>query len=67
VNRSAGRTRRRAQSPEKLRQRPRLDWPVAMEAPGLPHLAPHALRHADASQLSATGLDVLTVHRRVGH
>jgi integrase len=36
-------------------------------AKGLPPVTFHALRHSHASALIASGLDVLTVSRRLGH
>jgi integrase len=34
---------------------------------GLPHVTPHTLRHTHASQLITSGIDILTVSRRLGH
>src|SRR6185312_10991813 len=34
---------------------------------GLPPVNLHALRHTHASQLIASGMDVLTISRRLGH
>ena len=39
----------------------------AMEAAGLPHVTLHTLRHTHASQLIRSGVDILTVSRRLGH
>lgn len=39
----------------------------AMTAIGVPEITLHALRHTHASQLIASGLDVLTISRRLGH
>ncbi|MCC6780923.1 MAG: site-specific integrase [Hyphomicrobiales bacterium] len=39
----------------------------AMGACGLPDIGLHSLRHTHASQLIASGLDVLTISRRLGH
>jgi integrase len=33
----------------------------------MPHITLHSLRHSHASQLIASGLDVLTISRRLGH
>ena len=33
----------------------------------LPSISLHALRHTHASQLIASGMDVLTISRRLGH
>jgi integrase len=43
------------------------DWRRAVAAMGLPSVKFHALRHSHASALIASGLDVLTVSRRLGH
>jgi integrase len=42
------------------------EWSVAAKAMGL-GMSFHALRHTHASQLIASGLDVLTISRRLGH
>jgi integrase len=34
---------------------------------GLPHVTLHTLRHTHASQLITSGMDILTVSRRLGH
>ena len=39
----------------------------AMKAAGLPHVTLHTLRHTHASQLITSGMDILTVSRRLGH
>jgi integrase len=39
----------------------------ALKAAGLPHVTLHTLRHTHASQLIASGMDILTVSRRLGH
>jgi integrase len=44
-----------------------LQWRRAMKAVGLKAATLHSLRHTHASTLIATGLDVLTVSRRLGH
>jgi integrase len=38
-----------------------------MEARGLPHVTLHTLRHTHASMLIKSGVDILTVSRRIGH
>lgn len=43
------------------------DWRRAVIALDLPKVKFHALRHSHASALIASGLDVLTVSRRLGH
>ena len=43
------------------------DFSQAMEAIGLPHVTLHSLRHTHASQLITSGMDILTVSRRLGH
>jgi integrase len=43
------------------------DWKRAVKALGLPEIMFHALRHSHASALIASGIDVLTVSRRLGH
>jgi len=42
-------------------------WPVAMAAIGMPAITLHSLRHTHASMLIASGLDILTISRRLGH
>lgn len=42
------------------------EWKAAATAAGAP-VTLHALRHTHASQLIASGLDVLTISRRLGH
>jgi integrase len=42
-------------------------WAQAVSTNKLPRVSLHALRHTHASQLIASGLDVLTVSRRLGH
>jgi integrase len=39
----------------------------ALKAAGLPHVTLHTLRHTHASQLITSGMDILTVSRRLGH
>ncbi len=43
------------------------DWRMAVKALKLPEVMFHALRHSHASALIASGLDVLTISRRLGH
>jgi integrase len=40
---------------------------TAMATAGLPHVTLHTLRHTHASQLITSGMDILTVSRRLGH
>jgi integrase len=40
---------------------------TAMASAGLPHVTLHTLRHTHASQLITSGMDILTVSRRLGH
>ena len=42
-------------------------WPVAVAAAGMPAITLHSLRHVHASMLIASGLDILTISRRLGH
>ena len=42
-------------------------WPVAMAAIGMSGVTLHSLRHTHASMLVASGMDILTVSRRLGH
>jgi integrase len=42
-------------------------WASAVSSLGLPKVSLHALRHTHASQLIASGLDVLSISRRLGH
>jgi len=39
----------------------------AMKGAGLPHVTLHTMRHTHASQLITSGMDILTVSRRLGH
>ena len=39
----------------------------AMKAAGLAHIKLHALRHTHASRLILSGMDILTLSRRLGH
>jgi integrase len=43
------------------------EWSNAMDAMKRPEITLHSLRHTHASQLIASGLDVLTISRRLGH
>ena len=42
-------------------------WQKAVASLKLPKITLHALRHTHVSQLIASGLDVVTVSRRIGH
>jgi integrase len=42
-------------------------WPRIMAAIGMPAVTLHSLRHTHASMLIASGLDILTISRRLGH
>jgi integrase len=43
------------------------EWAACMKQIGMPHITLHSLRHSHASQLIASGLDILTISRRLGH
>jgi integrase len=43
------------------------DWRTTVKARKLPEIMFHALRHTHASALIASGLDILTISRRLGH
>jgi integrase len=43
------------------------DFSRIMKKIGMTHISLHSLRHTHASQLIASGMDVLTVSRRLGH
>jgi integrase len=43
------------------------DWTRNRDVLGLPKVTFHAFRHTHASQLIASGMDVLTISRRMGH
>jgi integrase len=43
------------------------EFAEAMERAGLAHVTLHTLRHTHASQLITSGMDILTVSRRLGH
>jgi integrase len=42
-------------------------WPRIMAAIGMPKVTVHSLRHTHASMLIASGVDILTISRRLGH
>ncbi len=42
-------------------------WRRAVKSNGLPNVKFHSLRHSHASALIASGLDVVTVSKRLGH
>jgi integrase len=42
-------------------------WGRAMKAIGMPDITLHSLRHTHASMLIASGMDILTISRRLGH
>jgi integrase len=43
------------------------DWGELAEAIGIPEVTFHALRHTHASQLIASGVDIVTISKRLGH
>ncbi len=43
------------------------EWTRTLAQLGLPPVSLHALRHTHTSQLIASGMDVLTISRRLGH
>jgi integrase len=43
------------------------DWGEAAEGIGMPEITFHSLRHTHASQLIASGVDIVTISRRLGH
>ena len=43
------------------------EWRKTVDALKLPKVSLHALRHTHASQLIASGMDILTISRRLGH
>ncbi len=43
------------------------DWGELAERIGMPEVTFHALRHTHASQLIASGVDIVTVSKRLGH
>jgi integrase len=42
-------------------------WSRAMDAIGMPDAGLHSLRHTHVSMLLASGMDILTISRRIGH
>jgi len=44
-----------------------MQWPRAMRAIGMPGVTIHSLRHTHASTVIASGMDILSVSRRLGH
>jgi len=42
-------------------------WPRAMDEIGMSEITLHSLRHTHASMLIASGMDILTISRRLGH
>jgi integrase len=42
-------------------------WPRTMAAIGMAEITLHSLRHTHASMLIASGMDILTISRRLGH
>ena len=42
-------------------------WPRIMAGIGMPAVTLHSLRHTHASMLIASGVDILTISRRLGH
>ena len=43
------------------------DFSETMGRIGLPHISLHSLRHTHASELIRSGVDILTISRRLGH
>jgi integrase len=43
------------------------DWGETAESIGMPEITFHALRHTHASQLIASGVDIVTISKRLGH
>lgn len=43
------------------------EWATTMKAAGMAQVTFHSLRHTHASHLIASGLDILTISRRLGH
>jgi integrase len=43
------------------------DWGNFVRAQGLPSVSFHGLRHSHVSALIASGVDPLTISRRIGH
>jgi integrase len=42
-------------------------WERTMSSIGMPEITLHSLRHTHASMLIASGMDVLTISKRLGH
>jgi integrase len=42
-------------------------WQRAIKAIGMPKAGLHSLRHTHVSMLLASGMDILTISRRIGH
>jgi integrase len=53
----------KSQSPEAITKA----WSRAMAAIGMPDAGLHSLRHTHVSMLLASGMDILTISRRIGH
>jgi integrase len=43
------------------------DWGEVAERIGMPEVTFHGLRHTHASQLIASGVDIVTISKRLGH
>jgi integrase len=43
------------------------DWSVIATGIGMPEITFHSLRHTHASQLIASGVDIVTISKRLGH
>ena len=43
------------------------DWGEIAESIGMPEVTFHGLRHTHASQLIASGVDIVTISKRLGH
>ena len=43
------------------------DWGELAERMGMPEVTFHGLRHTHASQLIASGVDIVTIRKRLGH
>ena len=44
-----------------------IDWGELADRIGVPEVTFHALRHTHASQLIASGIDIVTISKRLGH
>jgi integrase len=53
----------KTQSPEAITKA----WSRAMASIGMPDAGLHSLRHTHVSMLIASGMDILTISRRIGH